>query len=149
METLIIYNSIHHSNTEKLAKVMAKILKAKLLKPSELEIKNLQKYDLIGFGSGIYFSRHHKSLLKLIHKLPIADKKAFIFSTAGLPKFKLIWHKSLKRKLLKKGFEIVGEFCCGGFDTFGPLKIIGGLNKNRPDKKDLEEAENFVKKLKK
>ncbi len=147
MKTLIIYNSIHNGNTEKIAKAIAKILKAKLAKPNELNIKELTKYDLIGFGSGIYAFRHHKSLLNLINKFPATYKKAFIFSTSGFPLLSPIWHSSLKTKLLKKGFIIIGEFSCKGFDRFGPWKLIGGINKNRPDKKDIEKAEDFAKKL--
>ncbi len=54
MKTLIIYISIHHSNTERIAKAMAEILDAKLVKSNEVHINDLLEYDLIGFGSGIY-----------------------------------------------------------------------------------------------
>jgi len=62
MKTLIIYNSTHHGNTKKIAKVMTEILNAELVKSDEVDITTLSKYDLIGFGSGIYYGKHHKSL---------------------------------------------------------------------------------------
>lgn len=147
MKTLIVYMSIHHSNTEKIAKAIAGILDAKLVKLNEVNINKLAEYDLIGFGSGIYFFKHHKSLLSLIDKLSLQkNKKAFIFSTRGIGP---VWyyHRPLKRKLLKKDFEIIGEFSCRGFDTVGPFKIIGGISKGRPNEKDLENARKFAKDL--
>ena len=54
MKTLIICVSIHHGNTEKIAKAMAEVLNAKLVKPNEVNINELAKYYSIGFGSGIY-----------------------------------------------------------------------------------------------
>lgn len=146
MKTLIICKSIHHGNTEKIARVMAKVLKVKLLKPEQIKPGEIKKYGLIGFGSGIYAFRHHISLLKFADKLPKTRKRAFIFSTAGFPM--KIQHLALRKRLLNKGFTILGEFNCKGFDTFGPLKLIRGLGKGRPDRKDLENAERFVRRLK-
>jgi len=146
--------SIHHSNTEKIAKVMAEILEAKLAKPCEVDTATISKYDLIGFGSGIYFFKHHKSLLNLIDKLSLQkNKKAFIFSTRGMDP---IWfyHRPLKKKLLERSFDIVGEFSCRGFDTYlfdkyiPPLKFTGGISKGRPNEKDLKNARKFAKDLK-
>ena len=150
MKTLIIYVSVHHGNTEKIAKVMANILEARLLRPHEMDINTFAEYDLIGYGSGIYFGKHHKSLLGLVDKLPKSQtKEAFIFYTSGVRKVKFLHecNKLLKKKLLDKGFDIIGEFSCRGFDTFGPFKLIGGINKGRPNEKDLEQAEIFARGL--
>ena len=146
IKTLIIYTSIHHSNTEKIAKAMAEILDADLLKPRKVDADALSKYDLIGFGSGIYFWKHHKSLLDLVDDLIVLNKKAFVFSTRGIGPV-WVYHRPLKKRLREKGFDIIGEFSCRGFDTVGPLKLIGGINKGRPNGKDLEHAENFAKSL--
>jgi len=152
MKNLIVYASMHHGNTEKVAKAIAEILNAELVKPHEVDITTLSKYDLIGFGSGIYYVKHHSSLLGLIDKLPtLKNKKAFIFSTSGLRKIRFFHEcdKALKRNLLDKGFDIIGEFSCPGFDTNGLLKFIGGIRKDRPNKKDLEKARNFARDLSK
>ncbi|MFH0868296.1 MAG: flavodoxin family protein [Candidatus Woesearchaeota archaeon] len=146
MKTLIIYQSIHHGNTEKIAKVIADVLKADLVKPNELDIEKMKKYDLIGFGSGIYAWRHHRSLLKLVDELPKLNKKAFIFSTAGKPSVKN--HKSLRKKLQNKGFTVVNDFSCPGFDSFGPFKLFGGFHKGRPNEEDFKKAKEFAKELK-
>lgn len=153
MKTLIVYMSIHHNNTEKIAKAMAGILDAKLVKLNEVNINKLAEYDLIGFGSGIYFFKHHKSLLSLTDKLSLQkNKKAFIFSTRGIGP---VWfyHRPLKKKLLEKGFDIVREFSCKGFDTYlfdkyiPLLRFTGGISKGRPNEKDLENARKFAKDL--
>ena len=146
MENLIIYVSIHHGNTEKVAKAMAEILSAELVKPDDVDITALSKYDLIGFGSGIYFGKHHKSLLSLVDKLPVLkNKKAFIFYTSGGDKSDS--DRELREKLLAKGFDIIGAFSCPGWDTWGPLRLFGGIYQGRPNKEDLEKARNFAKDL--
>ena len=126
---------------------MGKVLAAKLQKPEKVKAKNLEKYDLIGFGSGIYGWQHHKSLLKLVDRLPQTNQKAFIFSTSGKGG-KNPNHWVLRKKLYKKGFKIIGEFNCQGLDKFGPLRFIGGINKGRPNEKDLTKAKKFALKLK-
>ncbi|HEC76195.1 MAG TPA: flavodoxin [Thermoplasmatales archaeon] len=146
MKTLIIYVSFHHRNTERIANEIAEVMNAEMVKPEEVKIENILSYDLIGFGSGIYFMKHHPSLLKIIDKLPVVDKMAFIFSTKGaFP----IWlcHMTIKRKLKQKGFKIIGEFSCRGFDTYGPLKYIKGINKGKPDENDLNNAREFARNL--
>ena len=74
-------------------------------------------------------------------------KKAFIFSTAGI-NVPFINHRKLRSALRKKGFEIVGEFSCRGWDTNGWLEKIGGISKGHPNEKDLERARRFAEKLK-
>jgi len=148
MKTLVICFSYHHKNTAKIALVFASALNAEIKTPPEVNPNGLSEYDLIGFGSGIYFGKHHKTLLNLADNLPqVTDKKAFIFSTSGRTGNASKFHKQLKEKLQSKGFNIVGEFNCAGFDTYGPLKIVGGINKGRPNENDLKQAEAFAQSL--
>jgi flavodoxin len=147
MKTLIIYQSIHHGNTEKIAKKIAEVLGADLKKPNEVKPEDLANYDLIGFGSGIYYTRFHISILKFIDLLPeMSSKKAFIFYTHGARVEK--FGKKFAEKLTAKGFSLAGVFHCRGFDTFGPFKLIGGLCKGHPDEKDLTAAAQFAENLK-
>lgn len=151
MKTLIICKSIHHQNTKKIAQVFAKILKAEIADPDTFDPKNLDKFDLVGFGSGIYMWKHHQTLFSFAKKLPQQkNKKAFIFSTSGVGQMGINQnHKTLKKILKSKKFAIVGEFTCPGWDTFGPFKLIGGLNRGRPNSEDLKKAQVFAKKLNK
>jgi flavodoxin len=151
MKALIIYISVHHGNTEKVAKVMANTLDAALLQVKQANASVLEQYDLIGFGSGIYFGKHHESLLDFVDKLPVLrNKRAFIFSTSGLRKIRLVhnFDKPLKERLQQKGFDIIGEFSCRGLDTYRATKLVGGINKGRPNAKDLKQAEDFARSLK-
>jgi flavodoxin len=146
-KVLIIYFSFHHKNTEKIAKVMAGVLGAELVEVNKAKPENILNYDLVGFGSGVYMWKHHRFLFDFLKKIDLANgKKCFIFSTSGALGGKR-FHKKLKEELIKKGFEIVDEFNCLGWDTFGPLKLIGGINKGRPNDSDIEKAKNFAKKL--
>ncbi len=150
MKALVIYVSVHHGNTAKIARVVADVLKADLARVAEIDSAMLDGYDLIGFGSGIYFGKHHRTLLSLVDSLSVAgNKKAFVFATSGLRKMWLVhnFSKSLRRKLELIGFDIVAEFSCRGLDTFGAAKLVGGINKGRPGAGDQEEAEEFARTL--
>lgn len=148
MEVIIIYISVHWGNTEKIAKGIAETLNGKLVKVNEVIVDELPKYKLVGVGSGIYYGKHHKELIDFVDKLPPSNgQKVFIFSTAGY-NLNWLWHRELKKKLSKKGFDIVGEFSCKGFTTYGPYRLIGGINKGRPNEKDLEDARKFAHQLK-
>ena len=149
MNSIIILFSYHHKNTEKVAQIIAKIIGAETKSPDQIDPNSLANYDIIGFASGVYFSKLDKTLLELADKIPqVTGKKAFIFSTSGRGgKSTYKFHQPLKEKLQSKGFNVVGEFSCPAFDTFGPLKIVGGVNKGRPNEKDLKQAETFAQSL--
>jgi flavodoxin len=144
MKALIICKSVHHGNTEKVAKAMAGVLGARLAQPEEIEPAALAEYDLVGFGSGIYMGKHHKTILDFAGRLPQQGRAAFVFSTCGSGKNQ---HKALLELLRQKGCTIKDEFTCAGFDTFGPFRLVGGLKKGHPDEKDLEDARAFARGL--
>ncbi|MEA3313794.1 MAG: flavodoxin family protein [Caldisericota bacterium] len=154
MKTLIVYVSMHHGNTKKITKAMAEVLNADITKLSEAKANILKHYDLIGFSSGIYYGKYSEELLNFIDRLDNQKgKMAFIFSTSGIGIIPIIndFNKLLKKRLLKKGFKIIGEFNCRGWgwDTY-PLivKPFGGISKGRPNKKDIENAKGFAMHLK-
>ncbi len=151
MKSLLVLFSYHHKNTEKIAKVFAKVLDAQIKTPEQINPGELQEYNLIGFGSGIYGEKHHKLLLDFADTLPqITNKKAFIFSTSAMQgKAKVAKdHSLLREKLLSKGYMIVDEFSCKGFNTNSFMKYFGGMNKGRPNAEDLKRAEEFAQNLK-
>jgi len=151
MKSLLIVFSYHHHNTEKIANVFAKVLDANIKKPEQVTPEELHEYDFVGFGSGIYGEKHHDSLLNLADNLPkVSNKKAFIFSTSAIMgKNKVAKdHSKLREKLESKGYMIVDEFACKGFNTNSFMKYLGGMNKGRPNAEDLENAEEFAESLK-
>ncbi|MHA1526665.1 MAG: flavodoxin, partial [Promethearchaeota archaeon] len=122
-------------------------LDAQIKSPQKINPKELQEYTLIGFGSGIYGGKHHKLLLDLADNLPqVTNTKAFIFSTSATITAKD--HLKLREKLQSKGYMIVDEFSCKGFNTNSFMKYFGGMNKGRPNSEDLKHAEEFAQKLK-
>ena len=156
MKSLIVCYSYHHNNTQKVAEVMAKVLDAQIKTPQQTNPEELQQFDLVGFGSGIYDEKHHESLLELAEKLQqVTDKKAFIFSTSFVGVDSLLFgrvsgrfHVALREKLQSKGYTVVGEFNCKGFNTNRVYGRVGGMNKGRPNVEDLKLAEEFASKLK-
>ncbi|MHA2009482.1 MAG: flavodoxin domain-containing protein [Promethearchaeota archaeon] len=80
MKSLLVLFSYHHYNTEKIAKCFARVLGAQIKNPEQVKPEELQDYDLVGFGSGIYGAKHHQLLLDLADTLPqVVNKRAFIF----------------------------------------------------------------------
>ncbi|MFA4855366.1 MAG: flavodoxin family protein [archaeon] len=147
MKALVVFKSYHHGNTKKVAEAIAPVLNAKLLGLDGAKASDLNGFDLIGFGSGIYAFNVHGSLLKFIESLQMQNgKKCFVFSTSGSGNPGQ--HKKAVEALKAKGFEILGEFSCKGFDTFGPFKLMGGMAKGHPDHEDLENAKSFAERLK-
>ena len=153
VRSLVIVFSYHHNNTEKIANAIAAVLGAEIKTPQEIFPEKLREYDLIGFGSGIYSATFGRPVLDLGDRLSYAaGKKAFLFSTYGAPAFAVTSgfvennHRQIREKLQLKGYSVIGEFGCPGWNTNSFLKFFGGLNKGRPNAEDLMNAEAFAQK---
>ncbi len=146
MKTLIIYVSLHHGNTKKVADAMAAELQCQALIPEQADMNTLTEYDLLGFGAGLYFGPHHQSMLDFARALPTMSRQAFVFSPRGSWRVGRA-HEPLKQLLRDRGLRVIGEFSCRGFDTVGPLKYIGGVARGRPNAQDLADARAFARKL--
>ena len=141
-----------NGNTRKIANAMALKLNAPLLgietiNMDVIDFSVLEEYELIGFGSGIDSDKHFQPMLDFAGKLPgVQNKKAFIFSTCGMyDREKMVKdHKPLKNILHTKGYKVIGDFSCPGHNTNSFLKWFGGMNKGRPNKNDLQNAEQFA-----
>lgn len=143
----IVCESVHRGNTRRVAEAMAEVLQADLFTPVEVTAAQLSAYGLVGFGSGIYYGRHHRSIRMLSDTVPGEPGTAFVFSTAGLPILSRLWHSSVRRRLRRRGWRVAAEFTCRGWDRWGPLALVGGLNRHHPDERDLERAREFVRVL--
>jgi flavodoxin len=151
MKSLLVVFSYHHKNTEKIARIFAKVLDAPIKTPQQIDLNELHEYNLIGMGSGIYGAKNHQSLLDLADTLlPVTNKHAFLFSTSALTSENKAAkdHAMLRGKLQAKGYVIVADFQCKGFNTNSFMKWFGGMNKGRPNAEDLQKAEMFAKSLK-
>jgi len=148
MRKAIFYISYYRNNTVKIIESMNRILKADLYNlVDNINPEIVNNYDIIGLGSGIYFTRHHERLLNFASKITNGkNKKVFLFSTRcniNLGKY----HNSLKKILQEKEIQIIGEFSVPAFDATGPFRYIGGMNKFRPNHKDLWKAESFARNI--
>lgn len=147
---IVLCKSVHHGNTLAVAQRIASRCGALVADPEETDSSSLEQTVLIGFGSGIYYGRFHRSIRKWLSDLPDDagyGRAAFIYSTSGLPFLARLYHLPIRRALRRRGFEVVGEFACRGHDTWGPLRLVGGLNRKHPDDRDLKGAESFGSEL--
>jgi flavodoxin len=128
-------------NTEKIAKVMAEAISADIANVEDVQMEDLTKYDLIGFGSGIYGSGFHKAIVTFIEEMSNINKNVFLFFTTAHFGAKNLY--VVKEKLSEKGCKIIGEFNCSGeysplgfnLNCKGKLSYIGGREKGIPMRK--------------
>lgn len=150
MKTLIVCMSVSHGNTRKVADAIAGELGATVVAPDEIDPSALSDRDLVGFGSGLFNMDFHPRLRQFVAGLPrVEGKEAFLFSTRG--GFELPFWQYTPRMvgaLEAKGFDVVGTFSCRAWDTWWPLRLIGGINKGRPDVTDLDAARRFAVRVK-
>lgn len=151
MKSLIIYCSEYKKNTEKIAQVFAEKANCDLINIRNVDDINIEKYDLIGFGSGVYKESLSPKLFRLVEDLNLKDKNVFVFSTSGIGmKF---YNNRLIKLLESKGAKNRGSFACKGSfiaSEFTDKKIfhfIGKLSQGHPDDKDFKEAEMFIMKI--
>jgi flavodoxin len=157
-KVLMIFAGSPAGSTARVAGVIADELGARVVGSDRADLARSGDFTLIGFGSGIFHGEHHPALLALADELPAAQHtKVFLFSTCGIPArlarpetladYSSGNQTALREKLRAKGYEIVGEFGCPGFNDNKFLKLFGGLNRGRPNEADLESARSFAKRL--
>jgi len=165
LKILITYFS-QTGNTEKVAISMKEALTSEEvdLKPvKKVDPSNLNTYDLIFLGSGVYGSRVHNSIVNLIKKAPTLPSKFAFFCTHQSLKFYQKPFDKINKILEKKNCTVLGTFDCVGENLGIPKETqIAMLNrlpddqrkkaeedwkkvKGRPNMEDLENAKSFAK----
>lgn len=149
MKVILVCKSVSHGNTQRVAEAMSQVLGGRVVDPADLDPAELADCDLVGFGSGIFNMEFHPELRRFIASLPAGQHgKAFVFRTSGFPETPLRRYVThLTRDIEKKGFDVVDAFDCRGFDTWLPLRIVGGIQKDHPDATDIIAARTFAEKL--
>lgn len=146
MSTCIIYYSKNHGNTKKLLDaIKAEDPKVELIDVTEKRKVDLNGYDRIGFASGVYYSKFAEQVLTFAKVNLPAQKDVFYLATAGNP-IKLNFN-SIAEIAKDKQCNELGRFQCKGFDTFGPFKLVGGIQKGHPTEDEIAEAVEFYKNL--
>jgi hypothetical protein len=50
--------------------------------------------------------------------------------------------------LARKGYQVIGEFSCRIFTDYDKIfQLVGGVNKGRPNEKDVRNARHFAEAL--
>jgi flavodoxin len=167
MKILITYFS-QTGNTKKVAEAMAEALNKEAvdLKPIEnVDAFNLKSYDLVVLGSGVYASRVHRTLLKLVKKAPSLPQKFVYFYTHSSLELYQKPFKKITKFIEKTGAKIIGQFDCVGENLGIPeekqLEMLEKLPleqkekavkdkdkiKGHPNQEDLKDSQDFITSL--
>ncbi len=152
-DMILVCDSSHHGNTRRVADAMISAAGGRIIPPGDEVREAVRSGALLGLGSGIYFGSHHRTLLSFAESLPEMNTgHAFLFSTSGtgyrLPRLAgLDYHRKLRDILRGKGYIVLGEFSCKGFDTYGLWGKLGGIAKGHPTDVDLRDAQAFARSL--
>ena len=145
MRSVIVYASTHHGNTKKVVEAIAQECGVELVDATKVHEKELSEYDLIGFASGIFFSKFAEPVLKFARENLPENKDVFFIATAGNPmqlNFNSIADIAEDRKCNERG-----RYQCKGYDTYGPFKLVGGIQKGHPNDEELKAAVDFYKSI--
>ena len=145
MKAVIVYASTHHGNTRKLLEAIAERNDVDLVDVIANAKYDLSRYDRIGIASGIAFGKYYPQMLKFLEDNLPEGKDVFFIHTAGDPRE---GHAdSAKSIATRRSCRCLGVYYCKGFDTFGPFKLIGGINKHHPDEDEIKQAVRFYEGL--
>lgn len=143
---IIIYASMHHENTYKLVKAISDKYKVEMIDATKHTDVNLQEYDVIGFASGIDFGKFYEAIENFA-KVNLPNKKqVFFLYTCAMERKGFT--DSMKEIAMEREATILGEYGCKGYNTYGPWKLIGGMNKNHPNECEIMSAVKFFEKIK-
>ena len=142
---VIVYTSMHHGNTFKLVKAISDKYHIEIIDATEKSVVDLQKYDVIGFASGIDFGKFYETIENFAKEnLPIKKQVFFLYTCAMERKG---FTNSMREIVAKKDAEVLGEYGCKGYNTYGPWKVIGGMNKKHPTEEEILLAVKFFENL--
>ena len=140
-QAVIIYASTHHGNTRRLVEAISDAYHIALIDATKQQDADLSGYDLIGFASGIDFGRFYRPVEEfLIKNLPKGKAVFFLYTCA---KTSACFTETMRQQAIKKNAVVLGEYGCRGFNTYGPWKLIGGMNKNHPSPEEIQGALQF------
>ena len=149
MRTIILYASRHHGNTKKLVDAIVEAhpeidtLDVKSL--GKNEYPDLHEYHLIGVATGIYYSEIDKAMARVLTNVLQPQDKVFGLMTYG---GKNKWYgKDIDGICRMRQAIFMGVYGCPGFDTWGPFKLTGGVQKGHPTAEEIKGAVDFFDKI--
>lgn len=149
IKTVIVFRSKHHGNTRKLVEALKSAHpEIDVIDVADLgknEYPDLSPYHIIIMGSGIYYGKFDKDVLRVAdHCLRDGDNVVGLMTFGGSSKAN---GHDLDAICRLKFATLLCSYGCPGFDTYGPFKFVGGMNKDRPNQEDLDGVVVFYDKL--
>lgn len=144
-KTVIIYASTHHGNTYKLVKAISDKHNIDLIDATKQSTADLQTYDVIGFASGIDFGKFYEAVENFAKDHLPFQKQVFFLYTCAMDRKGFT--DSIREIAAQKEAVVLGEYGCRGYNTYGPWKVIGGMNKKHPTKEEISSAVSFFENL--
>ena len=141
----IVYASRHHGNTWKLVNAISERYPVTAIDAEIQRSVDLSENDLVGFASGIDFGRFYDSVeVFLRNNLPEKKPVFFLYTCARESRR---FTESIEKEAMKKDAVLLGGYGCRGYNTYGPWKLIGGMNRMHPTAEEQEAAVRFVESL--
>lgn len=149
MKTIIIYRSKHHGNTKKLVDAIAEnfddVETLDVATLGKNEIPDLSSYPIVGIASGIYYREFDKDLKRVVQAaLNPGDKCFALLTCGGQDKW---YTRDIDGLCRTRQADLLTSYGCLGFDTWGPFKLKGGVNKGHPTAEEIQGAIDFFQKL--
>ena len=138
----IVYASQHHGNTRRLVERIAEQRNIQLFDAEDCRKADLSEFELIGFASGIDFGRFYDPVIRFLKEnLPEGKKVFFLYTCARVNSR---FTDTIAEAAAGKNAVCLGAYGCRGYNTYGPWKLIGGMNKHHPDAAEILAAVRFV-----
>ncbi len=133
MNVQVIYFS-RKDSTKKVAEAIASEFS---VDAEDVKTAKLNKQSFIFLGSGCYGGKPGKHMIRFIDNNDFKSRNIALFGTSGGGEGKET--EVMETMLINKGAIVKGKYFCQGKFWFG--------NKDRPNKKDLDDAKNFAKNM--
>ena len=150
MRTMIMYRSRHHGNTRKVVEAIAAAFPedvdtvdvATLGKGEKVDLSG---YHLVGVASGIYHGEIDRDLARVLQaSLRDGDFVFSLLTYGGASKW---YGKDVDGICRATRANFLAGHGCPGFDTWGPYKLMGGMNKGRPNDEDVADMVAWYRRL--
>ena len=73
------------------------------------------------------------------------NKKTFLMCTCGEKSDR--YFNKMEKIIAGKNGTVEGKYMCFGYDTYGPFKLVGGIQKGHPNDEELKAAVDFYKSI--
>lgn len=143
MKTLIMYRSKHHGNTKKLVDAIVAahpddvdaVDVATLERAAAIDVSD---YPLVGVASGIYHGNIDKDLAATLQKS--LEEGTFVFSLLTYGGSSKWYGRDIDGICRVQRATYLAGYGCLGFDTWGPFKLTGGMQKGHPTQEEICDA---------